>query len=92
MDASGAEKLLGSGDMLFLPPGTAKVMRIHGAYVGDPEIKKLVHCLKEQGSPNYQEDILDKKFDEADFELDEEDNALYEEAVEFLNVAMLLFL
>lgn len=85
LDCSGAEKLLGSGDMLFLPPGTAKVTRIHGAYVSDSEIKQLVQFLKNQGSPQYEEGILEKKFDESDFEFDEEDTALYNEAIDLIS-------
>ncbi|MEW6443570.1 MAG: DNA translocase FtsK 4TM domain-containing protein [bacterium] len=53
LDAMGAEKLLGQGDMLFLPPGTSKVRRIHGAYVSEPEIERVVEYLKRYGKPRY---------------------------------------
>ncbi len=53
LDIMGAERLLGMGDMLFLPPGSATVQRIHGAYVSEPEITKVVDFLKEQGEPQY---------------------------------------
>ena len=53
LDASGAETLLGQGDMLFLPPGTSKLQRIHGAYVSEAEIKKVTSFWKEQGTPSY---------------------------------------
>ena len=58
LDTNGAEHLLGSGDMLFLPPGTSKLIRIHGAYVSDREIKDVVNFLKKQGTPTYDEEIL----------------------------------
>jgi len=53
IDSNGAEALLGKGDMLFLPPGTAKLMRIHGSYVSEEEINRVVAHLKEQAKPAY---------------------------------------
>jgi S-DNA-T family DNA segregation ATPase FtsK/SpoIIIE len=58
LDANGAELLLGAGDMLYLPPGTSKLHRIHGAFVTDQEVKKVTDFWKEQGKPDYQHDIL----------------------------------
>ncbi len=58
IDQNGAEHLLGSGDMLYLPPGTAKIQRIHGAFVSDSEIKDVTDYLKEQAKPEYDEDII----------------------------------
>jgi DNA segregation ATPase FtsK/SpoIIIE, S-DNA-T family len=58
LDAQGAEKLLGNGDMLFLPPGTARVRRIHGAYVSEREINDIVDFVKKnQGEPKFLEEI-----------------------------------
>ncbi|MEA2491482.1 MAG: segregation ATPase FtsK/SpoIIIE, family, partial [Acidobacteriota bacterium] len=58
LDAQGAEKLLGNGDMLFLPPGTARVRRIHGAYVSEKEIVEIVEFVKKnQGEPKFLEEI-----------------------------------
>jgi S-DNA-T family DNA segregation ATPase FtsK/SpoIIIE len=58
LDAQGAEKLLGNGDMLFLPPGTARVRRIHGAYVSEREINEIVDFVKKnQGEPKFLEEI-----------------------------------
>jgi S-DNA-T family DNA segregation ATPase FtsK/SpoIIIE len=58
LDAQGAEKLLGNGDMLFLPPGTARVRRIHGAYVSEHEINDIVDFVKKnQGEPKFLEEI-----------------------------------
>jgi len=53
LDANGAESLLGKGDMLFLPPGSAHLVRIHGCYVSEEEIKRVVEFIKKQGAPNY---------------------------------------
>ncbi len=58
LDQGGAENLLGRGDMLFLPPGTAEPTRLHGAFVSDDEVHKVVSFLKEQGEPNYIEGLL----------------------------------
>jgi S-DNA-T family DNA segregation ATPase FtsK/SpoIIIE len=58
LDTQGAEKLLGSGDMLFLPPGTARIRRIHGAYVSELEINDIVDFVKKnQGEPKFLEEI-----------------------------------
>ncbi len=53
IDGNGAESLLGSGDMLFLPPGNSNVTRVHGAFVNEAEIKKVVDHIKAQGRPEY---------------------------------------
>jgi S-DNA-T family DNA segregation ATPase FtsK/SpoIIIE len=53
IDGNGAESLLGSGDMLFLPPGNSQVTRVHGAFVNEGEIKKVVDFVKAQGRPEY---------------------------------------
>ena len=58
LDQSGAETLLGHGDMLYLPPGTATPERVHGAFVGDDEVHKVVAHLRNQGRPEYVEGVL----------------------------------
>jgi len=58
LDQMGAEQLLGHGDMLFLPPGSSNPERIHGAFVSDEEVHKVVSNLKSLGSPEYNEEIL----------------------------------
>ncbi|MEW6612105.1 MAG: DNA translocase FtsK 4TM domain-containing protein [Pseudomonadota bacterium] len=58
LDQGGAEQLLGHGDMLYLPPGTGHPLRVHGAFVGDDEIHRVVAFLKQQGTPDYIEAIL----------------------------------
>lgn len=57
LDANGAEQLLGRGDMLFLPPGTSRLVRVHGAYVDETEINKIVAHVKAQATPTYDETI-----------------------------------
>jgi DNA segregation ATPase FtsK/SpoIIIE, S-DNA-T family len=59
LDQMGAEALLGQGDMLYLPPGSGYPQRVHGAFVADQEVHKVVEHLKEQGEPSYVEGILD---------------------------------
>jgi S-DNA-T family DNA segregation ATPase FtsK/SpoIIIE len=64
LDANGAEALLGMGDMLFLPPGTSRMQRSHGAFVADAEVQRVVDFLKRQGKPVYDKSILEAKGDE----------------------------
>ena len=59
LDQMGAEKLLGAGDMLFVPPGSSRLVRIHGAYVSDTEIERIVDFVKKQGQPTYDESITE---------------------------------
>ncbi len=60
LDASGAEHLLGAGDMLLLAPGTSIIKRIHGAYISEAETSKIVEFLKKQGSSVYDESIMEE--------------------------------
>ncbi|WP_038714049.1 DNA translocase FtsK [Burkholderia sp. lig30] len=59
LDQMGAESLLGMGDMLYLAPGTGLPVRVHGAFVSDDEVHRVVEKLKEQGEPNYIEGLLE---------------------------------
>ena len=82
LDSMGSEKLLGNGDMLFLPPGTARLTRIHGAFVSDQEVRKVMKFIKRQGRPNYRTDILEAKREiEAAAAADEEYDEMYDQAV-----------
>jgi S-DNA-T family DNA segregation ATPase FtsK/SpoIIIE len=84
LDTGGAEHLLGAGDMLFLPPGTARLQRIHGAYISEHESERLVGFLKEQGSARYDESVIqsvEKEEDEGEGEGDGEFDDRYDEAV-----------
>ena len=55
LDTNGAEQLLGRGDMLFLPPGSSRLMRVHGPLVTEEEVSGVVDFLKKQGKPAYNE-------------------------------------
>jgi S-DNA-T family DNA segregation ATPase FtsK/SpoIIIE len=84
LDSIGAERLLGDGDMLFLPPGSARLMRIHGAYVSDQEIKRVVNFIKQQAKPQYKEEIFAVRSEvEKGYEEDEYDE-MYDRAVELV--------
>lgn len=63
IDGNGAEHLLGRGDMLFLSPGAGGIVRVHGAFVSDEEIGRTVNFWKEQGTPEYDESILQPRAD-----------------------------
>jgi S-DNA-T family DNA segregation ATPase FtsK/SpoIIIE len=82
LDQIGAEQLLGKGDMLFMPPGTARTMRLHGAYVSEQETAALVRWLKKtQGKPDYDPELLLPLEPEAGAgDLADSDDDLYEEA------------
>jgi S-DNA-T family DNA segregation ATPase FtsK/SpoIIIE len=81
LDANGAENLLGNGDMLLLPPGTAKLQRIHGAYVSEGEIRRIIDFLKKQRKPIYQEEILQIRPGEEEKGREDEYDEKYDEAV-----------
>jgi len=88
LDQMGAETLLGKGDMLYMPPGTSYPDRIHGAFVSDQEVHKVVNFLKAKAEPNYIDEILNPN-DSANNILGElgpsgEKDPLYDEAVEIV--------
>ncbi len=95
LDQQGAEQLLGHGDMLYLAPGTGLPVRVHGAYVSDDEVHRVVNYLKQSGEPQYLDEILDESaaedpsgFTEATQEGgSDEDDPLYDEAVAFITKA-----
>ena len=86
LDANGGERLLGQGDMLFLPPGTSNLVRIHGAFVSEKEIFHVVEFWKEQGDPEYDDSLFSAVIDSAaDEEADEaEHDEKFDEAVELV--------
>jgi S-DNA-T family DNA segregation ATPase FtsK/SpoIIIE len=87
LDTIGAEHLLGAGDMLFLPPGSSKLTRLHGAFVSSAEIKRVVEFLKKQGKPAYLDpSILSevKKEKEGAGGVEDEYDEKYDEAVAFV--------
>ena len=78
----GAEHLLGRGDMLFLPPGASKLVRVHGAFVEESEIGKIVAHIKLQGSPEYDTSITQTEEEAENLGLeDEEQDELFEQAL-----------
>ena len=85
LDTNGAEMLLGDGDMLFLPPGTAKLQRIHGAFISDREVNRLTDFLKKQQTPEYDNAIAEfSKPSGKDTGEREEVDEKYEEALEIV--------
>ncbi len=80
LDQQGAESLLGKGDMLFVPPNTSRMRRIHGAFVSEDEIRRVVEFLKDQGAPTYDESIIRAKEETKPEEEDEADE-VYDQAV-----------
>ena len=95
LDQGGAEQLLGNGDMLYLPPGTSVPERVHGAFVDDHEVHKVVADWKRRGEPNYLSEITDEAAvsniavpgysgSEEGGEDDAESDPLYDEAVAFV--------
>jgi len=90
LDQMGAEALLGMGDMLYMPSGTGLPIRVHGAFVSDEEVHRVVSYLKSQGQPNYIEGILEGGTvdgDDANGALDGgggEKDPLYDQAVEIV--------
>ncbi len=86
LDSIGAERLLGNGDMLMLAPGTSKVTRIHGCYLSDGEITRIIQHWKKQGRPVYDKSILDQPLDE-DGGIDGPDDydEKYDEALAFVS-------
>jgi S-DNA-T family DNA segregation ATPase FtsK/SpoIIIE len=91
LDQSGADQLLGQGDMLYLPPGSGVPTRVHGAFVDDHEVHAVVKDWKKRGKPNYLDEILkgdigeDSLLPGEQLDLgDEESDPLYDEAVAFV--------
>jgi S-DNA-T family DNA segregation ATPase FtsK/SpoIIIE len=83
LDSIGAEHLLGRGDMLFLPPGSARLTRIHGAFVTEQEVKRLTAYLRKGGRPQYDDSVgKPERAAEAAEVLDRDD--LFDEAVRFV--------
>jgi S-DNA-T family DNA segregation ATPase FtsK/SpoIIIE len=66
IDGNGAEQLLGNGDMLFIPPGTSRLIRVHGAYVSEKEAQAIVEHLRKQGKPAYDDSVLSYGQEELD--------------------------
>jgi len=80
VDTVGAERLLGLGDMLFLPPGTSNLVRVHGTYLSEAEIRRITAFLRKQARPTYNQSILEMK-EESTIEEDDDYDERYDDAV-----------
>ncbi|MGK0499989.1 MAG: S-DNA-T family DNA segregation ATPase FtsK/SpoIIIE [Oceanicoccus sp.] len=96
LDQGGAEQLLGHGDMLYLPPGTGLPVRVHGAFVSDEEVHRVVADWKQRGEPNYIDGLIDEGAsgsaipglaEEGGNGDDPEQDALYDEALEYVTTS-----
>lgn len=79
IDSVGAEKLLGNGDMLFMPPNSSQLIRIHGAYISETEIARIVKFLKEQRKPRYDTSIVKEEKKEESMEIEEMEEDIKDE-------------
>lgn len=86
LDSQGAEMLLGRGDMLFLQPGTSHFVRVHGAFIADEELKSIINYVKSQGTPVYNEELINEAKEESGIEeeLVEEKDELFDEALRII--------
>ena len=90
LDQQGADQLLGHGDMLYLPPGSGNPVRVHGAFVEDNEVHRVVAAWKNQTGPSYIEEITQVTADGGEFAFEdgaeqvEDKDSLYDEVVEFV--------
>jgi S-DNA-T family DNA segregation ATPase FtsK/SpoIIIE len=95
LDQGGAESLLGHGDMLYLPAGTSMPNRVHGAFVADPEVHRVVEALRKAGTPTYIDEVLSgpkgaipglpaEEGEGGEGEADSEEDVLYDEAVKIV--------
>ena len=91
LDQMGAEQLLGHGDMLYLPPGTGLPQRVHGAFVDDQEVNRVVDFLRQTGAPDYIDEVLVESREESEFGEESENGGrggesdpLYDEAVKIV--------
>lgn len=81
LDQNGADHLLGQGDMLFLPPGTSHLQRLHGAFVSEKEVSDLVAFLREQGAPEFDEGLIRVSEEGESGGVDEDVDELFDQAV-----------
>ncbi len=83
LDMGGAEKLLGRGDMLFMPMGASKPVRVQGAFMSDEEVENIVNYVRGQGEAQYDESIV-PEVDDSVQAADEVQDELYEQAVQII--------
>ncbi len=87
IDTNGAENLLGNGDMLFLPPGTARLQRIHGAYISEAELVRITEFLRKQRPPEYDKAVVQAPVKEKDAAGETEYDERYDDAVALVTQA-----
>ncbi len=87
IDTNGAESLLGMGDMLFLPPGTARLQRIHGAYISEVELTRVTEFLKQQQPPDYDTSVVAAPVKETEASGEKEYDERYDDAVALVTQA-----
>jgi S-DNA-T family DNA segregation ATPase FtsK/SpoIIIE len=81
IDTNGAENLLGMGDMLFLPPGTGRLQRIHGAYISETELSGIIDFIKQQQTPEYDQRVIESPQTEESDNGEKEYDERYDDAV-----------
>ncbi len=81
IDTNGAENLLGMGDMLFLPPGTGRLQRIHGAYISEAEFTHIIEFLKKQKTPDYDQTVVEAQQEQKSENGEKEYDEFYDDAV-----------
>jgi len=81
IDTNGAENLLGMGDMLFLPPGTGRLQRIHGAYISETELTSIIDFIKQQQTPDYDQSVVEAPQKEENSTSETEYDERYDDAV-----------
>jgi DNA segregation ATPase FtsK/SpoIIIE, S-DNA-T family len=87
IDTNGAESLLGNGDMLFLPPGTGRLQRLHGAYISEAELTRITDFLKKQQRPDYDKSVVQAPAKETEAEGEKEYDERYDDAVALVTQA-----
>jgi S-DNA-T family DNA segregation ATPase FtsK/SpoIIIE len=84
IDANGAEQLLGQGDMLFLPPGTSRLVRVHGSFVSESDVKGVTTFIKKQGEPSYDSTVTMSSAEADGVEGGGEQDDLFEDALKII--------
>ncbi len=84
LDANGAEQLLGNGDMLFLPPGSSRLLRLHGAFITEGETSRIVEFLKKQARPAYDESVTRDTDEQKAEAVSGERDEMYDKAVDLV--------
>jgi S-DNA-T family DNA segregation ATPase FtsK/SpoIIIE len=84
IDTNGAEQLLGQGDMLFLPPGTSRLVRVHGSFLSEKDVKNLTTFIKQQGEPEYDDTVTMSAQESGGIEGGGDRDELFEDALKIV--------